>query len=103
MTVSVFGFLLIVGCLVARDEMLAAAQKKEFRRLHAAWEESRCPPPEIFARRLPEAVAAGAIPAPQKEQQRTLPRRRTQPRRSTVKPQTRTIGQKSALQKDAGF
>ena len=97
MTLSVFGFLLIIGCLVARDEVLAAAQKKEFRRLRAAWDESHYPMPEIFARRLPEAVTAGAIPGPRKEQQRTLPRqdvsaqnvpaqnvpsrRRTQPRR----------------------
>lgn len=59
MTLSLFGFLLIIGCLAARDEMLAAAQRKEFRRLRDAWDESHCPAPSL-----------SALPSP------SLPRRR---------------------------
>lgn len=67
MTLSLFGFLLIIGCLAARDEMLAAAQRKEFRRLRDAWDESHCPAPSLSELPMPlprRARPASSLAAP---------------------------------------
>lgn len=63
MTLSLFGFLLIIGCLAARDEMLAAAQRKEFRRLRDAWTKATVPLPR-YRRFRPRPSPVGCAPRP---------------------------------------
>lgn len=87
MTLSLFGFLLIIGCLAARDEMLAAAQRKEFRRLRDAWDESHCPAPSL-----------SALPSP------SLPRRaRSAPLRPAPSPARPPLPRKKAAKSSGGF